>query len=143
MQQWLQTIWHKCQTVGTWIKGNWILLLLVSGMIFGILFAKNKSDLYNQLLTEFRSQQTQNAKELEDLRKVQQNQLAKQQDINRKYEEVLDKIQRDYQDQVHLLGSQKQEELKRIISVNHDDPSAMAHEINGLFNIPIYTVSNS
>ena len=131
------------QVAGTWIKGNWALLLLGVGMIFALVVAKNKVNLYNQLMTEFQNQQAQNVRELEQLRSIQRDQLAKQEIINRRYQEVLDRIQQNYQEQLKTLDAHKESEIRRIISENHDDPAVMANEINSLFGIPIYPVANS
>jgi sensor histidine kinase YesM len=143
MPIWLLSVWHWLKIAGVWIKGNWILLLLAAGMVFALVAAKNKAANYETLLKAFQDQQTQNARELDELRKIQQDQIQKQLDIDRKYQEVLDKIQKDYQDQLHALDAKKQQELRAIIAANHDDPASMASAINGLFGIPIYTIPNS
>jgi flagellar motility protein MotE (MotC chaperone) len=143
MPQWIQKLQHFMQVAGTCIKGNWALLLLGVGMIFALVVAKNKVNLYNQLMTEFQNQQAQNVRELEQLRSIQRDQLAKQEIINRRYQEVLDRIQQNYQEQLKTLDAHKESEIRRIISENHDDPAVMANEINSLFGIPIYPVANS
>lgn len=135
---WLMKVWGGLKVVGAWLKGHWLLLLLGAGLIYAFVFAKNKTAMVDQLLKEFKDQQTQNAKQLDELRKIQQEQITKQQEINQKYNEVLDKIQRDYQDQLHTLDIQKEVDLRHIIATNKDDPAAMARDINTLFGIPIY-----
>lgn len=130
------------KVAGTWIKGNFILILLLVGLIYAFLFVKRKTDLYNQLLKEFRDQQTQNKQQLEDMRKVQQEQIQKQQEIDKKYHEVLEKIEKDYQGKLAALTTDKEKELRRVIEKNQDDPGAMATEINSLFGIPLYNLPN-
>lgn len=141
MPLWLTKVWNWIQQAGAWLKGNWTLLLLLVGMVYTLILTKNKSSLYDQLMREFRDQQERNRKDLEELRKIQQDQIQKQQEIDRKYQEVVAKIERDYQDQLRALTAQKERELREIISRNRDDPSAMATEINGLFGIPLYTTA--
>lgn len=131
-------VWNFFKLAGTWIKGNWLLLLLIGGLIYVICFAKNKQVLFDQLLKEFKNQQEQNAKQLEELRKIQEEQVLKQQEINRKYNEVLDRIERDYREQLRTLDIQKERDLRNIIENNQDNPDAMAKDINILFGIPIY-----
>lgn len=140
MPLWLTKIGHGFQAMGTWLKGNWVLLLLGLSLVFTVLFAKKKSDNYALLMKEFMDQQTQNAKELAELRKIQQEQIAKQQEIDRRYREVIAKIEKDYQDQIRSLTTAKQQELRQIIERNGDDPGAMASEINSLLGIPLYTL---
>lgn len=139
MPIWLMKVSNFFKVVGTWIKGNWLLLLLAIALIYAVCFAKNKMVLVDQLFKEFKSQQEQNAKQLEELRKIQEEQITKQQEINRRYNEVLDRIQRDYHEQLRTLDVQKERDLRNIIENNHDDPAAMAKDINILFGIPIYT----
>lgn len=142
MPVWLRKTVDWLKVAWTWVKGHFVLLLLIFAVVWAVLFAKNKQDLYKQLMEEFRGQQAQNAKELQDLRRIQQENLQKQAEITRKYNEVLDRIQRGYQDQLQTLDKQKEQDLKRIIEANHDDPNAMASDINALFGIPIYPPSN-
>lgn len=135
---WLMKVWSWLKIAALWIKGHWLLLALVAGVIYAFLFAKNKSTMLNQLLRELREQQAQNVQELNQLRQIQQDQISKQQEINAKYNEVLDKIERDYRSQLQTLDIQKEVDLRHIIATNRDDPNAMARDINILFGIPIY-----
>jgi predicted nuclease with TOPRIM domain len=115
-----------------------LLLVLGAALVYAIFLAKNKSKVVDQLLKEFQNQQVQNRQQLDELRKIQREQITKQQEINAKYNEVLDRIQRNYQEQLRTLDVQKERDLRHIISVNKDDPAAMARDINALFGIPIY-----
>ena len=142
MPVWLQKTWNWLKIAGTWIKGHALLLALGVLLVYAMIASKNKQTLYNQLLQEFQGQQAKNAKELQDLRNIQQENLRKQEEINRKYNEVLDRIQKNYQDQLQNLDAQKEQDLRRIIAANHDDPNAMANDINTLFGIPIFPPSN-
>lgn len=142
MPVWLQKTWNWLKIAGTWIKGHALLLVLGVLLVYAMIASKNKQALYNQLLQEFQGQQAKNAKELQDLRNIQQENLRKQEEINRKYNEVLDRIQKNYQDQLQNLDAQKEQDLRRIIAANHDDPNAMANDINALFGIPIFPPSN-
>lgn len=135
---WLMKVWGGLKVVGAWLKGHWFLLVLAGALVYAAIFAKNKAVLVDQLLKEFKDQQVQNSRQLDELRRIQQEQITKQQEINQKYNEVLDRIQRDYQDQLHTLDIQKEVDLRHIIATNKDDPAAMARDINTLFGIPIY-----
>lgn len=142
MPVWLQKTWNWLKVAGTWIKGHAILLVLGVLLVYALIASKNKKDLYEQLLSEFQGQQAKNAKDLQDLRDIQQENLRKQEEINRKYNEVLDRIQKNYHDQLQNLDAQKEQDLRRIIAANHDNPTAMANDINILFGIPIFPPSN-
>lgn len=135
MPVWLQKTWNWLKVAGTWIKGHAILLVLGVLLVYALVASKNKKDLYEQLLSEFQGQQAKNAKDIQDLRNIQQENLRKQEEINRKYNEVLDRIQKNYHDQLQNLDAQKEQDLRRIIAANHDDPNAMANDINALFEI--------
>ena len=140
MPVWLMKIGHGFSLFATWVKGNWGLLLAGAGLIFGLILLRRKTLGYDQLLNSFRDQQTQNRKQLEELRKIQQEQQVAQQAINTKYQEVIDRIQADYQDQLRTLDAKKAASLREIITTNHDDPYVMAREINSLLGIPLYII---
>jgi uncharacterized membrane protein YhiD involved in acid resistance len=135
---WLMKVFGWLKLAGAWLKGHWYVLVIAAGLIYASILAKNKSTVINDLLKELREQQTRNSKQLDELRKIQHDQIVRQQEINAKYNEVLNKIQKDYQDQLRNLDSQKEADLRNIIATNKDDPSAMARDINILFGIPIY-----
>jgi len=137
---WFTKLRNWFKIAATWLKGNWGLLLLLAGMVYTIIQAKNKSALYDQLLKEFRNQQEQNRKDLEELRKIQQEQIQRQREIDQKYQEVIAKIEKDYREHIQALTAQKERDLRDIIARNRDDPAAMASEINSLFGIPLYAV---
>lgn len=136
-------IWNWLKIAGTWLKGNWLLLVISAGIVFGILFAKNKTDVIQQLLKEYEGQQRRNAEELNALRNIQKEHIQKQEEISRKYNEVLDLIQKNYQDQLRTLDVQKEQQLRQIIETNNNNPEAMATSINNLFGIPIYPSTNT
>ena len=140
---WLIKTKGALQVAGTWIKGHWFLLLLFAGIIYAFLFAKNKNGMIEQLMKELREQQAVNRQQLDDLRKIQQEHITQQHEINQKYNEVLDRIQKDYREQLNTLDAQKEVDLRHIIATNKDDPAAMARDINILFGIPIYPTSPS
>lgn len=134
---WLK-VGHFFQVVWTWIKGNWMVILLGAGLLFAIISAKGKADSYNNLMKEFQDQLTRNHAELDQLRALQQSQIAQQQAINQHYNEVIDKIQHDYQSAVATLDANRRKELQNVIANTHDDPDEMARQVNALFGLPIY-----
>lgn len=134
---WLK-IGHFFAYVGTWLKNNWLVLLLLAGLVYAIIFARGKSSDYDQLIKQFQDQLTRNRQDLDQLRQIQQQELQKQQEINQKYNETLQLIQQNYQQEMAALDAQKKNELQNIIANTHDDPNAMAQQINALFGLPIY-----
>lgn len=143
MPLWLTKVGNAMKVLGSWLKGNWMLLVLGLGLAMSVFFLRGKASGYDQLLKEFLAQQVQNKQQLEDLRKIQQEQILKQRGIDKKYQEVILKIEHDYQDQIKTLTRAKEQELHQIIERNHDDPDAMSAEINGLFGIPIFAPPSS
>lgn len=140
MPVWLTNVGHWFERAWTWIKGHWALLLLGVGILAMVVLAKRKSDQYENLLKEFQGQMAQNSKELDELRKIQQDQIAAQAEITRKYREVVSRIEQNYRDQLQNLDANKEKELRAVIAANRNDPDAMAREINSVFGIPIYTL---
>lgn len=142
MPAWLIKTGHLFQKIGQWLKGNWLLIVIIIGAIFALIFAKRKLDNLNLLVNEFKNQSAQNRANMDALKRVQDEQIQVQQEINRQYREVLDKIQKDYQSALSQLDSKKKQEILEIITQNHNDPNLMAQNINNLFNIPIMSISS-
>lgn len=139
MPIWITKIGNALKVAFTWLKGNFMLVILLVTMIYAFVAVSKRDGMYSQLMEEFRKQQAQNRQQLDELRKIQQDQIAKQQEIDRKYREVVASIEQSYRDQLQNLSRAKEQELRQIVERTHDDPSAMAQEINSLFGLPVYT----
>ena len=135
MGHWFKFIW-------TWLKGNWLVVIIGIALVYVMILARNKQSLYDHLLKEFQGQMAQNHADLDALRQVQQDQIQKQQQITQKYQEVMDKIARDYAASLQTLDAQKQRQLHDIVAQNSDNPDVMAAQINTLLGIPLYTVGS-
>jgi phosphoglycolate phosphatase-like HAD superfamily hydrolase len=138
MPIWLMKVGNFFKLLWLWLKNNWIVVPFAAVAVYTFFLAKNKSAIIDQLTKEFQAQQTQNREQLNELRRIQQEQIVKQQEINKKYNEVLDRIQVNYQEQLKTLDAEKERDLRRIIATNKDNPEAMAKDINILFGIPIF-----
>lgn len=140
MPLWLTKIGNALKIAFTWVKGNFMLVLLLFVVLYSLIAVKKRDNMYKDLWEQYREQQAQNRRELEELRKIQQEQIAKQQEIDKKYREVVASIEQNYRDQLQNLSRAKEQELRQIIARTHDDPGAMAQEINSLFGLPVYTL---
>lgn len=143
MPIWLLKIWNVLKLVGTWLKGNWLIVLLGIGFVFTLVFLRRTAQDNKNLVKQIQDQMNENRKNLEKMKEIQEEHLVKEQEINKKYREVLLKIEQDYKEQLKELDSKKQKELKNIIAANNNDPNAMAQQINQLFGITILPVSVS
>lgn len=139
MPIWLIKVGNAFKVAFAWLKGNFTLVLLVFFMIYSFIAVKKRDRLYKQLMDEYQKQREQNRQQIEELRKIQQEQIAKQQEIDKKYREVVASIEQNYRDQLQSLTRAKEQEMRQIIERTHDDPVAMAQEINSLFGLPVYT----
>ncbi len=139
MPIWLTKIGNAFKVAFMWLKGNFTLVLLVFFMIYSLIAVRKRDGMYKQLMDEYRKQREQNRQQIEELRKIQQEQIAKQQEIDKKYREVVASIEQNYRDQLQNLTRAKEQEMRQIIERTHDDPAAMAQEINFLFGLPVFT----
>lgn len=139
MPLWLTKVGNALKVAFTWIKGNALLIFMAVAMIYAFITVKRRDGVYQQLMDEFRKQQAQNRLQVEELRRIQQEQIVKQQEIDRKYREVVATIEQNYRDQLQNLSRAKEQELRQIVARNNDDPNAMAQEINSLFGLPVFT----
>jgi hypothetical protein len=139
MPLWLTKVGNALKVAFTWVKGNALLIFMAVAMIYAFITVKRRDGVYQQLMDEFRKQQAQNRLQVEELRRIQQEQIVKQQEIDRKYREVVATIEQNYRDQLQNLSRAKEQELRQIVARNNDDPNAMAQEINSLFGFLVFT----
>lgn len=118
-----------------WLKNNIVALFLVVVSVCIAVFSASKT---KKLTDYIKETDDANRREYEALKANLDLHIRKQQEINDKYNQVLERIQRDYATQLEQLDKQKEKDLRLIIEKNNDDPQAMARDINLLFGIPIF-----
>lgn len=106
--------------------------------IFVFLFAKNKQETINQLIKNQKTLSDQHKQEIEEIQKIKNEELNKRIEIEKHYQIVIDKINKDHQDAIQELSKTKEKEIKEIISETLDKPDQMASRINSMFGFPVY-----
>jgi flagellar motility protein MotE (MotC chaperone) len=125
----------KAKIAYLWLKGNIVIIALFVIAVCVALFSASKT---KELANYIEETENANRREYQALKANLDLHIRKQQEINDKYNQVLERIQRDYSAQLEQLDKQKEKDLRLIIEKNNDDPQAMARDINILFGIPIF-----
>ena len=121
----------------SFIKVNWMSLLLGVGLLYTAIVAKNKEDNIKLLISE---RERVNKEHQEILRNIQnqfENEIKKRQEIEKKYNDLMLKIKNEYDQGVIEIAETKKKEIKALIERNNENPAAMANSINQLFGIQI------
>jgi F0F1-type ATP synthase membrane subunit b/b' len=124
--------------VGLFFKNYGVVILLGAALVYVLIFAKKKQDSYNLLLKQLQDQIEKHHEEVEALEKEHEESLKRYAEIEKRYNETLQRIEQQYQDALSQLDKQKKQELHQIIAETHDNPDEMARRVNNLFGLPIY-----
>ena len=119
------------------LKQHWEWFVLAIILLAGTLFLSSKSLQYQGLLKAMEQMTRRHEQELEELRKIQEDDRNKRLEIEQKYRDVLNKIEEQRQAGLIQLDKQKKDDIKRIITEVGDDPQKMASELQKLFGFPI------
>lgn len=129
--------------IGLFFKNYGILIGLFLALVASIVFSFKKQNAYNKLLKEILERNNQHRRELDDLQKIHDEEVRRYGEIEKVYNETLEKIKNEHSELLSQLDSQKKSELKKIIESTGDNPDLMADRINNLFSIPIYHTNPS
>ena len=121
----------------SFIKVNWMSLVLGIGILYTMFIAKNKEDNIKLLISERERISKEHQQTLANIQSQVENEIKKRQEIEKKYNDLMDKIKNEYDQGVIEIAETKKKEIKDLIKRNHENPAAMANSINQLFGIQI------
>lgn len=120
-----------------WLKlyGGYVVSFVVT--IVAAVFLIQDHSRYEQLSEQFQAMSGRHRQELEDLRKVQDAERVRQQQIETAYRESLARIEAQRATGLQQVETAKKTELRTIVEATHDNPAEMARRVNELFGLPI------
>lgn len=121
-----------------WLKKNWLLVLVVFVVAALALRQHYSSSLYDKLMEDYNEQTSAHEKVVEELEKVNTEQLKKQQELNDKFQKHLDQIEKSFNQKIEKINSQRKKEQKQLVEAAKKDPQSLLKKIEEVYGIPIY-----
>jgi LPXTG-motif cell wall-anchored protein len=124
---------EKAKTILETIKTIFAVVGLVLAAVVALLFFKRKQAEEYLKLLEGRLKSKE--KELADLKKIEEQQKLRQQEIDARYQQIIEDLKIRHQIEIEKLNEEKKQELRRLIEMYKDDPEAQAEHLNTLFGL--------
>ena len=131
MIQWLafKTFMKK---VWIWLKNYWYYPVMV--LVAIIAWCSGRRDTEG-ILKMFEASKESYQKEIEVLKKTQEEEIKKREELVEKHNETLKKIEEDYKIKLDELSSAEKREIKKIVEEHKDDPEGLAERVGDVFGI--------
>jgi TolA-binding protein len=131
----LQIVWLKVKLYGGYV----LAVILAVFAIFLFLYDKNKA---GNLLDAMQKQSEDYRKQIEELRKIKEEEARKHAEVETQYRATIAKIESDKQTATLALNNEMKKQIREIVEQTRGNPQAMSQRINDLFGIPIYSQEN-
>lgn len=120
-----------------WLKGNIALvitfLLLIIGTFISIILFRKES----KLLDSLEESSMNYRKDLDNLKRIRDNELQERILIERRYQEQIERLQKEHLEALNNLDKGKEKLVKDVLKETKDSPEKAAQRINEIFGIPI------
>lgn len=120
-----------------WLKGNIALvitfLLLIIGTFISIILFKKES----KLLDSLEESSMNYRKDLDNLKRIRDNELQERILIERRYQEQIERLQKEHLEALNNLDKGKEKLVKDVLKETKDSPEKAVQRINEIFGIPI------
>lgn len=115
-----------------WIKNYWYLPVMVVIGVVAFCFGRRDTE---GILKMFEMSKKNYQKEIEVLKKTQEEEIKKRDELMKKHDEALKKIEEDYKIKLDELSSAEKREIKKIVEKHKDDPEGLAKRVGDVFGI--------
>jgi biopolymer transport protein ExbB/TolQ len=108
------------------IKKYWLLLFTIISFIIGFVLLRKKSI---SLLDTIKQIDELHQQELDSIKRIRDEEIAKNEEARKKSEEEKRKISEEYEKIKQEIEMNKKNDIKRIIDNSKDDPNELAKEL--------------
>lgn len=129
LKQILKKVWR-------FIKGNYLLLLVIVAVAFVMFRGCDQFSAYDKLMSKYNQQIEDTQERIEKLKEIQKKQAEKREELNQKYQEKLKKLEEDYKKRISEIRRSKFDRQSRIVKEAEKDPSSLIKKVEEKFGIP-------
>ena len=134
----------KLLQLKTWFAKAWSFLKLYwFQIVFGLtvayifFFVEKKEQMIKVLLAEREKVEASHAATINQLQTDLQREISKREEIQKHYEAMMTSIKNSNDEALAKLAAQREQDIKEMMALFHNDPAKMAAEVSTTFNIPI------
>ena len=121
-----------------WFKDNWLIALLGVIVALVIWMQFQQDGLYGSLMDKYKEQAAAHTAELAAMEAVNETWRAERDRLDSEYNERLENIQTEFNDQLAKVSKQRLRERRSLVKAAREDPSILTKEVRRVFGIPIY-----
>ena len=123
--------------VFNWFKSNWMLVLLLLAIVF--LFARGceQSSTYEDLFDQYLEQGKLQQEQLNDLRKIQNEEYEKLNEQIKNYVIEVERIEKEYKEEIEKISISQENRRTKIIRDHSENPETLTESLYQTFGIPI------
>lgn len=129
-----------------WLKNNWSTLLVFVVVLSAALWIKGKFDeseieeVKHQYIQQMDEQRKTFDSQIKDLKKVNDEAMAKQKELALQHQQTLENLQLQYEEKVSELEDLKKIKVKEITKQLTDDPEVAVEELAHKFGFDVIVV---
>jgi cell division protein FtsB len=119
-----------------WVKNNWIILLVVAGVVYLGYSSLVGTNIYNKLMKNYSEQLVDHEKELRDLEKQQEEYKNIQNQMQLNFIKKMDELDKKYEAKFSEINSKRLLSKKTLIEEAKKDPTSLTSKVTEVFGIP-------
>ena len=139
-----EKIKNKLKQVKSALKTYWWLIpLVVVGLVAMFSLGKGPfGKLYRDLSLRYERERRRHLRNLSQQDTLRGKERDRQTEIEKAYNETLQRIEEDHKEAVEDLDENSEKRLREILEETDGDPEAMAGKVNDYFGVPVYKKSD-
>lgn len=122
------------------VKLYWKEALFLIALTYLAFFVKKKNDLISELLAQRERTRIEHLENIDRLNQQIQTEVATRRKIETDFQSLIERINREHDDQIKRIATIREEEIKALIKKHQNNPVVMAQTINDLFGIPVMPI---
>lgn len=124
---------EKLKSVFSSFKTYAIIIGLALAALIAFLFFNNKKAF--EFISLLQERLNAKEKELEELKKIEEEQKRKQQEIEAKFQATLEELKEKHKIEIEKIDSAKRQELRRLIEQFQENPEEQSRHLAELFGL--------
>jgi len=119
---WLQKIW-------LFVRKYWYVFTIIASCMLALVLLRD-TNVVTKLFDLLDNNRKRHDEEMSALKKAYEDELAKRDVAQKKLEQTLAQVEKQYEDSQKELDAEKRAEIKKIIQESHDDPNVLAQKLS-------------
>ena len=123
--------------IWSFVELYWFQIVFTFTVAYIFFFVKKKEETIRLLLAERERIEATHIANINKLQADLEKEIAKRQEIQNHFNQMIESIKKSNDEALAKIATQREQDIKEIIGLYHNDPVKMANAISTTFNIPI------